>query len=218
MRAPRNDDRGAPVDPTLTAAQEAGGRRGGTSGPHGGRCHEKAIFHVFHVRTKLDAEAITYDTRCDSLFPLITNDRGVDAYPTAHDLPLPAQPRAPPPRLEGPQEVASILLETPHRIEALLTCHFFAHLVEALMELEIRTIMKSRVLEGIALYPELRNCPALSVARVLEILDDVQRHCLMRSGEVVQVFEPELSELQLQVLDLLHAPRAVYLPSGSACG
>ena len=57
--------------------------------------------------------------------------------------------------LKGPQEVAPVYLETPHRIEALLLCHFLAMLVEALIEREIRTSMKTQGLAGIPLYP---NC------------------------------------------------------------
>ena len=106
--------------------------------------------------------------------------------------------------------MAPVLLEKPHRIEALLTCHFFAQLVEALIEREIRTSMHERWLKGIALYPELRNCPAPSAARVLEIFEDVQRHCLLYGNEIVQVFEPELTNLQLQVLELLHVPVDAY--------
>lgn len=44
----------------------------------------------------------------------------------------------------------------------------------------------------IPLYPELRACVAPSAARVLEI------------------FEPEMTPLQLQVLDLLGIPASAY--------
>lgn len=171
---------------------------------------------VFHVRAELDAEAISYDSRCDGLFPLITNDRAMTpaevlaAYRYQPNLERRHHV------LKGPQEVAPVFLENPHRIEALLTCHFFAQLVEALIEREIRTSMRDRGLKGIALYPELRNCPAPSAARVLEIFEDVQRHYLRSGDEVVQVFEPELTQLQLQVLELLHVPAGVYRSSRSS--
>ncbi|MHB8341501.1 MAG: hypothetical protein ACYDB7_10050 [Mycobacteriales bacterium] len=101
-------------------------------------------------------------------------------------------------------------METPHRIEALLLCHFFAMLAEALIEREIRAEMKVRGLAGIPLYPELRNCPAPSAARILEVFAGVQRHQLIDNGQVVQVFDPELTPLQRQILDLLHVPASVY--------
>jgi hypothetical protein len=112
--------------------------------------------------------------------------------------------------LKGPQEVAPVYLETPHRIEALLLCHFLAMLTEALIEREIRTSMKTQGLAGIPLYPELRNCPAPSAPRILEIFDDVQRHQLISQDQIVQTFQPQLTPLQQQVLDLLHIPASVY--------
>jgi hypothetical protein len=112
--------------------------------------------------------------------------------------------------LKGPQEVAPVFLETPHRIEALLLCHFLAMLTEALIERDIRTSMKAAGLTGIPLYPELRDCPSPSAPRILEIFNNVQRHHLVRSENVVQIFEPELTPLQLQVLELLHIPATVY--------
>jgi len=52
---------------------------------------------------------------------------------------------------KGPQEVAPVYLETAHRIQALLLCHFLAMLAEALIEREIRTSMSNQHLPGIAL-------------------------------------------------------------------
>ena len=60
------------------------------------------------------------------------------------------------------------------------------------------------------MYPELRNCPAPAAARVLEIFGDLQRHHLLHAGRTVQVFEPQLTDLQRQVLDLLGVPAAAY--------
>lgn len=119
--------------------------------------------------------------------------------------------------LKGPQEVAPVYLETAHRIEALLLCHFLAMLLEALLEREIRTAMSNEGLTGIPLYPELRNCPAPSAPRILEIFNDVQRHQLVsQEGKIVQTFQPQLTPLQQQVLDLLHVPATVYSTSDTS--
>ena len=72
------------------------------------------------------------------------------------------------------------------------------------------TLDYSSSLAAIPLYPELRNCPAPSAPRILEIFSGVQRHRLMRGDDVVQVFEPQLTALQLKVLDLLHVPAVAY--------
>lgn len=114
--------------------------------------------------------------------------------------------------LKGSQEVAPVYLETAHRIEALLLCHFLAMLAGAIIEREIRTSMSNQDLVGIPLYPELRNCRPSSTPRIPEIFVDVQRHQLIdHDAQIVQTFEPELTDLQQQqVLDLLHIPASVY--------
>ena len=62
----------------------------------------------------------------------------------------------------------------------------------------------------IPLYPELRGCTAPSTERILEIFTDLTRHELHRDGHLVQTFQPELSPLHQQVLDLLGVPTSAY--------
>jgi hypothetical protein len=65
-------------------------------------------------------------------------------------------------------------------------------------------------LTGIPFYPELRNCPAPSAERILEIFTGIQRHHLIHDDTIVQTFEPAVTPLQQQVLDLLRVPTSVY--------
>ena len=165
---------------------------------------------VFTVSAAMRAEAVAYDAATDGCFPLITNDAAMTpaevlaAYRYQPNLERRHH------LLKGPQEVAPVYLQTPQRIEALLLCHFLAMLAEALIEREIRASMKAAGLPGIPLYPELRDCPCPSAPRILEIFRDVQRHELLSEGEVVQSFEPQLTPLQRQVLELLNVPASVY--------
>ncbi len=168
---------------------------------------EKTVF----ITAAIHADKVAYDAVTDGCFPLITNDTvmtGAEALAAYHYQPNLERRNH---LLKGPQEVAPVYLETAHRIEALLLCHFLAMLTEALIEREIRTSMSNQGLAGIALYPELRNCPAPSAPRILEIFDNVQRHQLIdNDGQTVQTFQPELTDLQQQVLDLLHIPASIY--------
>ncbi len=165
---------------------------------------------IFTITAAIRADKVAYDAATDGCFPTITNDivmtpaEVLAAYRYQPNLERRNH------MLKGPQEVAPVYLETPHRIEALLLCHFLAMLTEALIEREIRTSMKTEGLTGIPLYPELRNCPAPSAPRILEIFDDIQRHQLISQDQIVQTFQPELTSLQQQVLDLLHIPASVY--------
>ncbi len=178
--------------------------------------YRKSEKPVFRVEAKVRAENVAYDALTDGCFPLITNDREMTpaevlaAYRYQPNLERRHH------MLKGPQEVAPVFVENPHRIEALLLCHFLAMLTEALIEREIRTSMKAEEIAGIPLYPELRNCPAPSAPRILEIFNVAQRHHLVSNGEVVQVFEPELTPLQQKVLELLHVPVSAYTSAGAS--
>lgn len=120
---------------------------------------------IFTISAAIHTENVSYDAVTDGCFPLITNDTvmtGADVLAAYHYQPNLERRNH---LLKGPQEVAPVYLETAHRIEALLLCHFLAMLTEALIEREIRTSMSTQGLAGIPLYPELRNCPAPSALR-----------------------------------------------------
>jgi hypothetical protein len=104
-----------------------------------------------------------------------------------------------------------MFLHDPARIEGLMTCHFIALLVHALIELEIRRAMAARGLKKIPLYPEQRACTSPSAIRIFEIFDGLaRRHLIDTTGQVVQTFPPELTELQAVLLDLLGVPDGCY--------
>ena len=68
----------------------------------------------------------------------------------------------------------------------------------------------SRSVSCVPLYPEDRGCRAPTAARVLELFAGVARHHLRSGRTTIQVFEPTLTPLQLQVLRLLRIPPSVY--------
>ncbi len=99
-----------------------------------------------------------------------------------------------------------MLLKNPGRIEALFTLYFLALLVQALIERELRTAMRRARIAELPLYPEERRCKRPTTEQVLRLFSHAERHVLFRRGRPVQVFHPELTELQKRVLDLLGVP------------
>jgi transposase len=194
----------------ITQAVQESYRQENRGRPGSATRFRRSVKTVFTITAAVKAGQIAYDAATDGCFPLISN--ADELTPAAVLAAYRYQPNLERRNhmLKGPQEVAPVFLETPHRIEALLLCHFLAMLAEALIEREIRTSMKAAGLASIPLYPELRDCPSPSAPRILEIFASIQRHRLIRGEEVVQVFEPELSALQMQVLELLHIPATVY--------
>ena len=199
---------------TLTETTAVGHRQENRGRPGAATRYRRTEKMVLTVTTAIQAEKVTYDAVTDGAFPLVTNDTvmtGAEVLAAYHYQPNLERRHH---LLKGEQDVAPVYLETAHRIEALLLCHFLAMLTEALIEREIRTSMSNQGLTGIAIYPELRNCPAPSAPRILQIFNDLARHQLINNdGQIVQTFEPQLTDLQQQVLDLLHIPTCIYSSS-----
>jgi hypothetical protein len=84
-------------------------------------------------------------------------------------------------------------------------------LTEDRMEREIHTQIKTLGRTSLPLYPESRDCPSPSAPRILEIFSDARRHHLVNDGVIVKDFDPTLTSLQREVLELLHVPASVYV-------
>jgi transposase len=171
------------------------------------RKHTKTRFTI-SWDTRLDV--LAYDAATDGCFPLISNDT------TLTDPQVLAAYRYQPNLerrhhlLKSVQNADPLWLHNPARIEALFFCQFIALLLGALIEREIRTAMHDADTHHIPLYPELRACSAPSTERILQIFADLTRHELHDHHQLVQTFQPQLTPLQHQILDLLGVPASHY--------
>lgn len=164
----------------------------------------------FSVAARVQEEVIIADERSDGMFPLITNCRNLlgkeilEAYKFQPKLEKRHE------QLKSVEDLAPVWLKNVSRIEALLFLYFMALLVHALLEREVRQGMVQAKIDSLPLYPEERDCRAPSTERILELFHPLQRHRLYEKERLIQVFEPELSELQQQILQLLNIPPSVF--------
>ena len=155
-------------------------------------------------------DVIAYDAKSDGMFPFITNCRDLalgellDHYKFQPCLERRHE------QLKSGLEVVPMWLKSVARVEAVLFLFFVALIVRALIEREIRTRMGDEGLLALPLYPEQRDCPAPTAERILTIFDTVQRHELVSGGQIVQVFEPQLTPIQRKILELLALPPSIY--------
>lgn len=166
----------------------------------------------FSVSLKTRPEVIEQDSRSDGMFPLITNAKAKDLSPRQILEAYKFQPRLEKrhEQLKNVENVAPVYLKKVTRIEALLFLYFIALLAQALLEREVRRAMVREKIEMLPIYPEDRECRAPSTERILDLFMALQRHRLHQRGRLVQVFHPELDELQQQVLALLRIPSAAF--------
>jgi transposase len=137
------------------------------------------------------------------MYPLLTNDRSL-----ADSQILAAHKRQPSieKRFEQTKTVfhiAPVLLKNEARVEAMFFVYFLALLVQALIERELRLAMARHNIKNLPLYPEHRPNSKPTAEQILSLYSHVERHHLLRNDLPVQVFEPALTSLQKQVLELL---------------
>ena len=182
--------------------------RPGRPGPN--TKYVKQTKRKWEITWQLDEEAIAYDHKSDGMYPLLTNDPSL----TPHQV-LQAHKRQPTIEKRFKQtkavfEIAPILLKNEGRIEALFFLYFIALLVQALIERELRSAMEREEIETLPLYPEERATHRPTAEQILRLYSLIERHRLCEDGRVVQLFEPQLTHLQKQVLSLLHVPETAY--------
>lgn len=157
----------------------------------------------FSVAARLKDAAVTADERSDGMFPLISNckDLSLKEILAAYKF----QPRLEKrhEELKSAQNLAPMWLKNVNRIEAVLFLYFVALLVQALLERQVRMAMVREKIAQLPLYPEERECRAPSTERILDLFAPLQRHRLREEGRLIQTFEPNLTQLQKQILDLL---------------
>jgi len=150
----------------------------------------------------IDQAAIDYDKKSDGMYPLICNDRNLTAAQVleAHKGQPTIEKRFE--QIKTVHQIAPVFLKNPGRIEALFTLYFLALLVQALIERELRLAMKREKIKELPIYPEQRLCKRPTTEQILRLFSLAERHTLLCNDTLVQSFAPQLTEIQLQTLDL----------------
>jgi transposase len=176
----------------------------GRPGPH--TRYRRQVKRRWRLRWSTEEDVVAFDHKSDGMYPLIGNDRGLSPRQV-----LEAHKRQPviEKRFEqgkSVHEVAPVLLKNEGRIEALFFLYFLALLVQALIERELRQAMARAGIEELPIYPEERMTKRPTAAQILRLYSLTTRHVLTQEERTVQIFQPEFTPLQEQVLQLLGVP------------
>ncbi|HTW97607.1 MAG TPA: IS1634 family transposase [Acidimicrobiales bacterium] len=164
----------------------------------------------FSVASVIADELVRDDACFDGCWPMITNDKEM----TGAEL-LAAMKRQPGVEkahhvLKGVVELVPLYLKNNERIDAFAFLGYVAVLVHALIERELRQAMRDGAIAKLPLYPEERACTAPTTARVIEIFEPLCAHDLSAGDTVLKRYDPNLSGLHHQLLELLEVPVTPY--------
>ena len=157
----------------------------------------------FDLTWRVDPLRMAEDAKSDGIFPLITNVMELSELEL-----LKTYKRQPTiekrfSQLKTDFEVAPVYLKAVHRIQALLSVYFFALLIEALLERELRAAMERKGIESLPLYPEGRPCCWPTTRRVLDLFETVQRHTLTHGKRPAENLVTDLTRTQRRLLNLI---------------
>lgn len=155
------------------------------------------------LRYQIDIARVSDASSGDGVFPLVTNV--TDLSPRELLFAYKRQPTIEKrfSQLKTDFAVAPVYLKEVRRIQALLCVYFFALLIEALLERELRRAMQREEIEWLPMYPEGRPCRWPTARRLIDLFETVQRHMLTQEKRSPQLMVTELSHLQRKLLKLL---------------
>ena len=173
--------------------------------------YRRVTLRRYDLEWTIDQAAIDYDKKSDGMYPLICNDRNLTAVQVleAHKGQPTIEKRFE--QIKTVHEIAPVFLKNPGRIEALFTLYFLALLVQALIERELRLAMKREKIKELPIYPEQRLCKRPTTEQILRLFSLAEGHTLLRNDKTVQSFPPQLTDIQLQTLDLLGVPTESFI-------
>ena len=164
----------------------------------------------WRLEWKVDENMIAYDRKSDGMYPLLTNDRELSVQEAfaAHRRQPAIEKRFE--QLKSVFELAPIFLKNEDRIEAFFFVYFLALLVQALVERELRQGMQRARAPELPIYPEERRCHRPTAEQVFRLFSLAARNVLVLGGKDARILDPELTDLQRQVLSLIGVPTSAY--------
>jgi transposase len=164
----------------------------------------RKVKQCFRLSWEPNEESIQASVISDGIFPLLTNRSDLPfldilaCYKSKqpfvekrHEL------------LKNTLEVTPVFLKSISRLEAFLFLAYVGVTVHALMERALRKAMQDKKIKSLPLYPEARKCTAPTMARIIDVFGNLQRHILSSGGKIAQRFDPELTKLQKEIVKLL---------------
>ena len=200
------------LDVTVTETIQETFRQEKRGRPGADTRYRRATRTNYTVNYQSRDDIIAYDAASDGCFPPHHQRPPPLRRGRAHRVPVPAQPRTPPPpaQVRPGRRPAMATRPRPHRSDLLLPVprptRRRAHRAPDPHRHAHRQHGRHPAL------PRTTRLPP-STERIIEVFADLTRHELHRNGHLVQTFEPHLSPLQQQILDLLGIPTTAYTTS-----
>ena len=187
---------------TVTEKEDTAYRQAWPGRPSNSTKYRKVAGRRFVIDPEPIGGNIEFDARCDGIFPP-TNCTGLSAATVLEYYKFQPRLEKRHEQLKSVYAVMPMLFKKITRIESILFLYYVAMLIQSLIEREARLSMKREKVKSVPIYHESRECRFPTADRLLHCFDGVQIHHLSNRKNETHTFQPQLSPLQKQMLDLM---------------
>jgi len=183
----------------------------GPGRPGSNTLYKQVQIKSYKIRVENNEEALQRETRCDGLFPLMTNDKNLNLKEALAKYKYQPYSEKRHQQLKSVFEVRPVWLKNAKRVESFLWLYHIVELVQALLEREVRRQMEQAQIKRLPLWPEKRKCAKPTSELVLNALQRHRRHRLIdQQGVEVYRFHDPVSDVAQTVLKLLGIDRSAF--------
>jgi transposase len=181
----------------------------GRPGPN--TLYKQVQIKSYQINVENNEEALRRAARCDGLFALMTNDKGLGLRDALEKYKYQPYAEKRHEQLKSVFAVRPVWLKNAKRVESLLWLYHLVELVQALVEREIRRQMEAAGMRSLPLYPEQRPSREPTSELVLNALQGLRRHRLLdEQGQEIYRFHDPVSDVARTVLELLQINGSAY--------
>jgi transposase len=174
----------------------------------------------FSIRTKRlltlhwnrNEAALHQELNIDGIFPLLCTDQSLSAKEAL--LAYKYQPRLEKrfSQFKSYLNAAPLLFKKIERVEATMFLYFLALILQAVIERNVRKMMKKDEIDAIPIYPEDRPAPHPTTTKIFALFEGISTYTLKRGGRGNESYRDELNPTQIKVLSLLGLKEKDYWP------
>lgn len=171
------------------------------------------IKQLFTLQWSRNDTTLRQELNVDGIFPLLCTDQNL----TAKDALMAYKYQ---PRLEkrfsqfkSYLNAAPLLFKNIERIEATMFLYFLALILQAVVERQVRKIMKREDIDALPIYPEDRPAEHPTATKIFALFEDVSTYTVKHNANNIERYRDELSKTQIKVLALLGLKEKDYWPS-----
>ncbi|HEX7511027.1 MAG TPA: IS1634 family transposase [Chitinivibrionales bacterium] len=148
----------------------------------------------------------------DGIFPILCTDKALDAKEAL--LAYKFQPRLEKrfSQFKSYLNAAPLLFKKIERVEATMFLYFLALILQAVIERQVRKMMKEAEIEALPIYPENRPAAHPTATKIFALFEGISTYTVKREGRRSDYYRDELSPIQIKVLKLLGLKESDYWP------